>query len=84
MSKKNWEQSNQNKEEYYAVKAIPKKKVDLDLIDQIRQEILILNTLDHPNIIKYFEEWQNEKYFYLVQEYLDGGDLYDKLVENQE
>lgn len=37
--------------------------------------------MDHPNIIKYYEEYENEKYIYLVMEYCDGGDLYDKIEQ---
>ena len=36
-----------------AIKAIPKKKIP-DL-SQIREEVSTLQTLDHPNIIKYYE-----------------------------
>lgn len=66
-----------NKKTYVAIKALPKKKLDNSQVDLIKQEIRILNTLDHPNIIKYYEEYENDKYIYLVMEYCEGGDLYD-------
>ena len=32
----------------------------------------ILNKLDHPNIVKYFETYDDNKYIYLVMEYVKG------------
>lgn len=36
------------------------------------EEISILNTVDHPNIVKYFETYDDKKYIYLVMEFIDG------------
>ena len=35
-------------------------------------EIRLLNTLDHPNIINYFETYNDLKYIYLVMELAEG------------
>jgi calcium-dependent protein kinase len=53
-----------------AIKAIAKKKIDVDMIRHIKEEMKILNTLDHPNIIKYYEDFENENYIFLVMEVL--------------
>jgi calcium-dependent protein kinase len=37
--------------------------------------------LDHPNIIKYYELFENEKYIYLVMELCQGGDLESHIAE---
>ena len=42
---------------------------DLDLI---ATEIEILNKLDHINIVKYFETYNDAKYIYLVMELVEG------------
>lgn len=39
----------------------------------------ILKKLDHPNILKLYQMFKSEKYYYFVTEYLNGGDLYKKL-----
>ena len=44
-------------------------------------EIEILKKVDHPNIVKLFEVIADDNTIYLVQEYLTGGPLYDKLKE---
>lgn len=62
---------------YVAVKAIAKKRLDRDMIYMIKDEMKVLNALDHPNIIKYYEDFENERYIYLVMEYAEGGTLFD-------
>jgi calcium-dependent protein kinase len=39
--------------------------------------------LDHPNIIKFHEIYEDDKYFYLVQEYCSGGELLQALVKKK-
>lgn len=56
-SKLNWEKTNSHEESFVAVKAISKKRLDKDIIHIIDDEMKVLNTLDHPNIIKYYEEF---------------------------
>ena len=70
--------------QYVAIKAIAKKRLDQDNEKAIRDEIKILNTLDHPNIIKYYEEYENDKYIYLVMEFCNGGDLFDMIEKMQD
>ena len=47
-------------------------KYDLRL-GKIQEEVDILTKLDHPNIVKYYETYIDEKYIYLVMEYIGGG-----------
>ena len=51
-----------------------------DHIDSIMEEVSILTKLDHPNIVKYYETYIDEKYIYLVMEYIGGGELFDKIA----
>ena len=43
----------------------------------IETEIEILKTLDHPNVIKLYEVWNDDRAIYLVMELCEGGELYD-------
>ena len=45
------------------------------------REISILKKLDHPNILKIYEYFSNEKYYYFIMEYVGGGDLYQQIYE---
>ena len=38
---------------------------------------------DHPNIMKVFELYEDEHRFYIVTEYLEGGELFDHLIEHK-
>ena len=49
----------------------------------IRDEIRVLNSLDHPNIVRYFEEYENDRYIYLVMEYCEGETLLDLIEKYQ-
>ena len=35
----------------------------------------MLKKVDHPNIVKYFETYENEAFLYLVMELCAGGEL---------
>ncbi len=52
--------------EYRVVKVISKKYVKNP--EALQSEIQILRKLDHPNIIKLYEVFEDEKNLYLVQE----------------
>lgn len=45
--------------------------------NQFEEEINIIKTLDHPNIFKIFEFYQDEGHYYLVTEFLEGGELFE-------
>jgi len=48
---------------------------------KLLNEIEILKQLDHPNILKLFEFFQDQKRFFLVTELCNGGELFDKIAE---
>lgn len=63
-----------------AVKRIAKKSAGE--IARVIQEVAIMKTLDHPNIVKLFETFEDDDYLYLVLEYCAGGDVLDNLLSN--
>lgn len=48
----------------------------------MKRELEILRTLDHPNIVKFYETYQDDKFFHLVMEYCSGGELLERIVED--
>ena len=44
-------------------------------------EINVLKDLDHPNILKIYEAYQDSKRIYIVTEILQGGELFDMIVQ---
>jgi calcium-dependent protein kinase len=53
-----------------ALKIISKEKLTNSQVQDIRSEVSILSTLDHPYIVKYYETYEDIKYLYLVMECL--------------
>ena len=43
--------------------------------EEILREINILKNLDHPNVMKIYEFLEDDKNYYLIQEFCDEGDL---------
>lgn len=42
-------------------------------------EASMLKDLDYPNIIKLFDVFKDQKYYYMVTEYCSGGELFEKI-----
>jgi serine/threonine protein kinase len=55
----------------------PKEKRDLS------GEIRILAAVNHPNIIRYHEHFEDGTVMYIVMEYADGGDLNQRIKERK-
>tara|TARA_B110000881_G_scaffold9974_1_gene7547 strand:- start:1549 stop:2619 length:1071 start_codon:yes stop_codon:yes gene_type:complete len=57
-----------------AIKLIKKQKV-LKLMKQVRLEISLLKSLQHPNIIACYGSYEDIKYVYIILEFCERGDL---------
>ena len=65
------------------VKKLSKKDLTEDEKLKLVEEVSILRNQDHPNIVKVLEFYQNEKYFFIVTEFQEGGELFDRIMECQ-
>lgn len=65
----------------YALKTIEKSGIKecKRNIMSVLQEIDIMRDLDHPYIIKLYEVYESTKYIHLVLDYLDGGELFERI-----
>ena len=62
----------------YAIKIYLKNSIDdEDKKNSIKNEIYILNKLNHENIMKLYDIINTPKYFYLILEYINGISLLD-------
>ena len=68
-----------NKETVRAMKIIDKQHIEKGQEKQLFEEIEILRKLEHPNIMKIYEYFIDQKYIYIISEFLDEGDLLGKL-----
>ena len=46
-------------------------------------EITTLKSLDHPNIIRVYEFFEDERRLYIVMEYCSGGELFGEIVKRK-
>ena len=49
----------------------------------LSNEFTILMRAHHPNIVKMYDIFQDEKCFYVVQEMMNGGDLYKAMTRGR-
>jgi serine/threonine protein kinase len=77
--------ANSNHSELYALKSIQLRLVQKEYLDELRNEISVLRSLDHPNIVKAYEVYETKHNIYVVMEFCSGGDLYSRVpyVESQ-
>ena len=59
-----------------AIKIVDKTKLDKDNLTKITREIEIMKKMKHPHIIKLYQVMQTDKVFYLVTEYVSGGEIF--------
>jgi len=62
-----------------AVKSI--SKAQMKNLERFKQEIAIMKLMDHPNIIKLFETFEDHRNIYLVMELCSGGELFDRIID---
>lgn len=64
--------------EVRAVKQLPKNKIRD--YEKFKLEMNIMAKTDHPNIIKLYEVFEDNRYVYLVMELCKGGELFDRII----
>merc|ERR1740123_1832728 len=62
----------------YAVKCVAKKFVAS--AKKLLQEVEIMLALDHPNIVRLYETFEDSRFVYLILELCSGGELFDRVV----
>ena len=64
-----------------AVKTILKSRVTH--MDEVKKELQLTQRMDHPNIVRLYAVYEDHASLYLVMELCDGGELFDRLVEEK-
>ena len=57
--------------------------MDDEAEEMLQNEVEILSQLDHPNVVKLIEIFDEDDCVYLVMELMEGGELFDRLVEKE-
>ena len=64
----------------YAIKIYDKNKLtDINRQRSVRREVVLLQKMNHPNIVKLIEAFETDSHVYLVMENVSGGSLHSYL-----
>lgn len=64
-----------------AVKIVSRNRLQKEDELSLRIEVEVLMSLNHPNIVQALDFFEEEDFFYVVLEYLEGGELFERLIE---
>lgn len=67
----------------YAIKEMQKSALNPEQTAELEKEISLLKRLDHPNVIKLYETYDQTYKRFLVMELASGGELYEDLCEGE-
>lgn len=58
------------------------KSKDKENEKEVENEINLLKQIDHPNVVKIFEFYQTKQAYFIITEFCNGGELFDKIISN--
>ncbi|XP_008667916.1 CBL-interacting serine/threonine-protein kinase 1 isoform X1 [Zea mays] len=65
----------------FAIKILDRQRIlAMKIHDQIKREIATLKLLKHPNVVRLYEVSASKTKIYMVLEYVNGGELFDKIA----
>ena len=68
--------------EKVAIKILDKSKIlQKEDLDRIIREMSILSKMDHSNVIKVYQIFEDEKNYFIIMEYCEGGELFNYIVK---
>lgn len=69
--------------EEFAVKSVDKSQLSDDDFQVLQLEIEILSHVDHPNIVKTYDIYDEPTHVHIVMELMSGGELFERVSTNQ-
>ena len=65
----------------YAIKAIDKQnKTNIEEKPYFRRELEVMYKIHHPNVVKLFGHFEDNKYCYFIMEYISKGNVYNLIT----
>jgi serine/threonine protein kinase len=69
--------------ELYAVKILDKYEDDDEQTQKFKQEIAIISSLHHENIVRFYELDSDNENYYVIMELVGGGELFDYIIDSK-
>lgn len=66
---------------YVAIKVIQKYQLDVKQRSSVLKEVALMRKLNHPNIVSFVDFIENDQCYYIVQELVEGGELFNQIVK---
>ncbi|RAW38780.1 hypothetical protein PC110_g4977 [Phytophthora cactorum] len=66
-----------------AVKCIAKASLGPQDVHSLKQEVEVMSSLNHPNIVPLLDYFEEDRYYYIVTPLCTGGELFDDLVKRK-
>lgn len=65
---------------FVAIKILRKYQMDDPQKQAVFKEVIIMRQLRHPGIVEYFDFIESEPYYYIIQELINGGEIFGAIV----
>ena len=67
----------------YAIKAIDKRnKTNIEEKPYFRRELEVMYKIHHPNVVKLFGHFEDDKFCYFLMEYIGKGNIYNLITKD--
>lgn len=76
-----WECEQKETGDIYAVKIIKREGLKASDDEAVMNEVSVVRSLKHDNIVNFVDFYEEPDYFFLVMELMTGGDVFDRIVE---
>lgn len=67
--------------ELVAIKIIKKFQMDSNQKNAVLKEAAIMRQLNHENVVRFVEFKEVEEFYYIVQELVEGGEIFNEIVK---
>jgi len=75
-----WECVHKDTKDMFAVKIINREGLKPSDDEAVMNEVAIMQSLAHRHIVQLVDFYEEKEYFFLVMDYMTGGDVFDRII----
>eukprot|EP00548_Thalassiothrix_antarctica_P001936 CAMPEP_0194146890 /NCGR_PEP_ID=MMETSP0152-20130528/22213_1 /TAXON_ID=1049557 /ORGANISM="Thalassiothrix antarctica, Strain L6-D1" /LENGTH=690 /DNA_ID=CAMNT_0038847539 /DNA_START=71 /DNA_END=2143 /DNA_ORIENTATION=+ len=75
-----WECVHKETKDMFAVKIINREGLKPSDDEAVMNEVAIMQSLAHRHIVQLVDFYEEKEYFFLVMDYMTGGDVFDRII----